>query len=264
MPGKEWSEKDIEILKENYSSKDNETIQKMLNSDRTKPAIRGKASRMGLKENRSESSSHKKHKLHDMTRLEKVQWLHHKHWDENKPLKQISKEDIDLHRNTLTYWFDKLGVPYRSISEDNERWYREMTQEEINAQTDAANKGMREKMKDEDWKAEQIKKVREAQNHERTEIEKMVASELDDMEIDYTEQKHLGHWTVDFYIPDRRLVVEADGTYWHNLDKVEKRDKRKNTWLRKRGYEVLRLNGDTIRDGNVKPKVNSAMQYAAV
>lgn len=262
MPGKKWSQEDIKILKDKYANTDNATIKGMLNSDRTTPAIRGKANRMGLKEKFPESSSHKKHKLHDMETLEKVQWLHHKHWDEGKPLKEIARDDIDLTRKNLTYWFDKLGIPYRSISEDNKRRYKEMSQEEINAQTDAANVEMREKMKDPEWKAEQIKKVREAQNHRRTEIEQIVASKLDELEISFIEQRSIGPWCVDFYISDLRLVIEADGVYWHGLDEVKKRDERKNTWLRKHGYEVLRLNGDTIRESNIQQKIDSALQYS--
>ncbi len=52
----------------------------------------------------------------------------------------------------------------------------------------------------------------------------------------FRRQVPLGPYFADFYCPSARLVVEVDGP-----DHEEERDERKNTWLRARGYQVLRI-----------------------
>lgn len=53
--------------------------------------------------------------------------------------------------------------------------------------------------------------------------------------------------TADFAFPDARLIVECDGSYWHSLPDVRRRDQRRDGWLRSRGWRVLRLPEDDIR-----------------
>src|SRR5260221_505562 len=49
----------------------------------------------------------------------------------------------------------------------------------------------------------------------RTSIEVIIASLLTSLEVEYEDQKHIGRYSVDFYIPSKNLVIECDGTYWH-------------------------------------------------
>ena len=53
--------------------------------------------------------------------------------------------------------------------------------------------------------------------------------------------KHNGKFLVDVYIPSLNLIIEADGDYWHSLDRVIKKDKAENAYLKKCGYNFLRL-----------------------
>jgi len=58
----------------------------------------------------------------------------------------------------------------------------------------------------------------------------------------YETQKSLCHITIsDFYIPGKKLVIYADGDYWHNLPEYKIRDKKQNKILKEKGYKVLRF-----------------------
>lgn len=50
-----------------------------------------------------------------------------------------------------------------------------------------------------------------------------------------------GKFVVDAYIPSLNLIIEVDGDYWHGLDRIKKKDKAENAYLRKCGYGLLRL-----------------------
>lgn len=80
----------------------------------------------------------------------------------------------------------------------------------------------------------------------RTDIEIIVESLLQTSGVEYEAQKHIGWWIVDFYIPDKNLVIECDGDYWHNKPEVKARDARKDAYLTRKGYQVLRLLGSQI------------------
>jgi very-short-patch-repair endonuclease len=54
-------------------------------------------------------------------------------------------------------------------------------------------------------------------------------------------QYPIGTCTVDFAFPDHHLVVECDGTYWHGLPDQRHRDLRRDKWLNRQGWFVLRL-----------------------
>lgn len=81
----------------------------------------------------------------------------------------------------------------------------------------------------------------------RTDIEIIVAQVLDALEVEYEQQKRMGHYLVDFYIPSKKLVIECDGTYWHNKPDVKERDARKDAYLLSQGYIVLRFTDVEIK-----------------
>lgn len=62
-----------------------------------------------------------------------------------------------------------------------------------------------------------------------------------------TAQYPVDRATADFAFPDQHLIVECDGSYWHNLPKVRRRDQRRDGWLRSKGWRVLRLGEEEIR-----------------
>lgn len=82
-------------------------------------------------------------------------------------------------------------------------------------------------------------------------IERTVAVLLDSLGLRYLQQYPLGRFVVDFLLPDKMLVIECDGSYWHNLPGRPERDAARDVWLRSCGYEVLRLPEQAIRSGEV-------------
>lgn len=81
----------------------------------------------------------------------------------------------------------------------------------------------------------------------RSSLEVAVEQVLTILEEPFESQKQIGPWLVDFYLPTRNLVLECDGKYWHSLPASIKRDKQKNGWLKKHGYQILRLGEDSIK-----------------
>ena len=57
----------------------------------------------------------------------------------------------------------------------------------------------------------------------------------------------IGPFGVDLAFPDRKLAVEADGTYWHGSEKQQSKDRRKGAHLRKAGWEGARRKAPEIR-----------------
>jgi len=51
------------------------------------------------------------------------------------------------------------------------------------------------------------------------------------------------------------LVIEADGSYWHSLDRVQKKDKAENAYLLKCGFNLLRFSEQEIKNGSFKERL---------
>lgn len=82
---------------------------------------------------------------------------------------------------------------------------------------------------------------------------------LEELGIQYETQKIVGGKIYDFYIPDKNMLVEADGIYWHSKDKelkdmsrVQKKiffnDLRKDAIAKKLGFELERVWEDDLQE----------------
>lgn len=75
-----------------------------------------------------------------------------------------------------------------------------------------------------------------------TSIELKIQEELKRNNIYYQKYIPLCDVTVvDFYLPDYKIAIYADGDYWHNLPVVKIRDEKQNKILKENGYQVLRF-----------------------
>lgn len=89
-----------------------------------------------------------------------------------------------------------------------------------------------------------------------TSIEKKVYEELKLRGILFEKQKLInGKFLVDAYIPSLNLIIEADGDYWHSREKTKKRDKAKNAYLTKCGFNLLRLTETEINNGSFRERL---------
>ncbi len=93
---------------------------------------------------------------------------------------------------------------------------------------------------------------------EPTSIEKKLYEELKLRGLLFEPQKLIsGKFWVDAYIPGLNLIIEADGNYWHSLDRATKRDRSKDAYLTKCGYNILRLSETEINNGSFKERLVS-------
>ena len=71
----------------------------------------------------------------------------------------------------------------------------------------------------------------------------------------------LYYFEIDEFNRDKKLCIEVDGDYWHSLPKRIQQDKRKDTFLKNKGYKVVRIKECDIHnnmDGCVK-KIESVL-----
>ena len=89
---------------------------------------------------------------------------------------------------------------------------------------------------------------------------------LDSMGITYVFQHPMEYYCVDFYVPDKNLVIQVDGCYWHGCPKhsTELDDRQKNrirldhscdSYLKNRGYRVARIWECDIKKNNYESVV---------
>jgi very-short-patch-repair endonuclease len=66
--------------------------------------------------------------------------------------------------------------------------------------------------------------------------------------LKFRKQHPLGSYTLDFYCPAVKLVIEVDGDS-HSMGDNPARDRRRDAWLREQGLRVLRFDAaDVMRD----------------
>lgn len=98
--------------------------------------------------------------------------------------------------------------------------------------------------------------IKQQNMKEPTSIEKTLYDYLLLKGILFERQKLInGKFIVDAYIPSLNLVIEADGKYWHTLDRVVKKDKAENAYLRKCGFNLMRLTDTEINSGKFKERL---------
>lgn len=78
---------------------------------------------------------------------------------------------------------------------------------------------------------------------EPSKIELKVKDQLDKYNIKYHFQKPVnkGHFILDFYLPDYKLVIECNGDYWHSLENRKVRDEKLEEFIVNKGKEILWL-----------------------
>jgi len=78
--------------------------------------------------------------------------------------------------------------------------------------------------------------------------EKILESFLIQLNLEYEKQWVFKFGLADFYLPGYDIVLEADGDYWHNYPKGNKKDKIRDKYLTDSGYSVLRFWEHDLRE----------------
>ena len=74
------------------------------------------------------------------------------------------------------------------------------------------------------------------------------------MGLKFYRQKVIGPYIVDFYCPEKKLIIELDGSQHSELIH-EARDQMRDLWFQGKGYTVLRLWNNQLKD------LESAFEY---
>jgi very-short-patch-repair endonuclease len=66
--------------------------------------------------------------------------------------------------------------------------------------------------------------------------------------LKFYRQRVIGYYIADFYCPELKLILEADGDV-HFTDEQQTHDAKRNQWFEAEGYRVLRvLNSDVVQN----------------
>ncbi|MCX5849332.1 MAG: DUF559 domain-containing protein [Deltaproteobacteria bacterium] len=78
--------------------------------------------------------------------------------------------------------------------------------------------------------------------------------------VAFSEQVKIGRYIVDAFIPQKKIIIEWDGLYWHSIPKRIESDNNKNNYLKAKGYNILRF--DEIEVYNYRNAVMNRIREA--
>jgi len=105
-----------------------------------------------------------------------------------------------------------------------------------------------------------IRQLKDNHLKQGTSIELIVKNLLDVLKIDYEFQYNFNDkFLCDFAIVDKKIIIECDGDYWHNREDNKKRDKAKNAYITKCGWQMVRFWEHDIND-NIQDVKDSIMK----
>jgi very-short-patch-repair endonuclease len=83
--------------------------------------------------------------------------------------------------------------------------------------------------------------------YSNTSIELIVRAELERRGVEFKANHQLfGKYNVDIFI-EPNIVIECDGDYWHSLDRVNLKDKRRDGALKTMRFKIYRFWGEDIK-----------------
>ena len=82
------------------------------------------------------------------------------------------------------------------------------------------------------------RKLRRAMSPAEIKLWQVLRSRPQDLK--FRHQHPVGPFVADFYCPARKLIIEVDGVA-HEMGDNPQRDERRNVWMGKRGYRVIRI-----------------------
>lgn len=141
---RKFTPEEVETIKELYKDHFDYEIAEIINH--TQKSVNAKIQSLGLTDRIPSSTLRKMRnwkRCEDEFGIPIKDLLYELHWKLNLPVRNGMDNALKTNPKSVTLWMDELGVPHRSISEDNHRRYSTMTEEQIKAQTKAANEHVR-------------------------------------------------------------------------------------------------------------------------
>lgn len=81
-----------------------------------------------------------------------------------------------------------------------------------------------------------------------TSIELAIQNKLDDLKIPHTTQLRQYIYLIDIALENQKIAIECDGDYWHSLPGRKESDKRKDKYLKSKGWKVIRFSETNINN----------------
>jgi len=96
-----------------------------------------------------------------------------------------------------------------------------------------------------------------------TSIEKILNERLKEAGLNFETQKPIGRIAVVDFLVKGKLIIQADGDYWHSLDYMKTKDERQDRVLKQMGYIILRFLGSKIKS-NPDECIKTIKEYLTV
>lgn len=166
------------------------------------------------------------------------QVLHQLHFIDELPILHMAKR-LNTSRQTTTRLMDDYGVPHRSVAEDTRLRFKKMSFEERKKYTKKANESMCGR------KTPMIERVRRAKTMER--LAKLSKHEVGfykfllEWGFNPIPQYAVAIFNIDFAFPKQKIAIELDGGNWHDTPGHRLGDRRKENYLEKHGWIVLKV-----------------------
>lgn len=177
--------------------------------------------------------------------------------DERRKLKSNStKKQMDNILKTekgRMEWSKKLSVGTK------EKWLSRTYEEkqQILSLTLKARESFLNKLKDKNYKINHVRKIHGTGKTKDTKPELEVKTILESNGIEFKHPYQLDTKVFDFFIPEKNLLIEVDGIYWHGknltfdkMDSIQKKhklnDEIKNKLAESLGFKLLRIWEDDI------------------
>ena len=84
---------------------------------------------------------------------------------------------------------------------------------------------------------------------------------INDFDVTYFFEHKIEKWNVDFYLGNKK-IIEAQGSAWHNSEKVIEKDRRKKKELEELGYSILYIHENDFYNNkeNIKKEILGLLQ----
>ena len=150
----------------------------------------------------------------------------------------------------------------KRLSKSIKAYYSKLSEEDKKIRVEQRWANFTKEEKRESLKIAQMAGAIASQKANPSSIEKMICEVLDRLEISYKTQIPFchGRFVVDIYIPDKKLIIECNGDYWHDykiFPKQKIRDDRLQKYCDKWGVKLIWLWESEIRKNPKLTLINS-------
>ena len=169
----------------------------------------------------------------------RTEWGRLRGGSEAGAMSKAGRESVAAHTKIR---FSKMTAEERQLS--IARWRKNAYTERTNAKRAAASRRMWAVLSPE---ARSRRLAKTAGLHlKKTSLEKAVEVLLTALKIEFIYQYPACGYLIDFYLPDYKIAVECDGTYWHSRPGSQDHDRRRDAILLQQGLRVVRLGESVI------------------